>query len=194
MSEPPSDREGGEAIPAESPARPDIEPILDRAIGWITFRPLFDAADRQQPETLCEFLRQHDVRAEVVEEHVGFPVIRLRGMPDLDLVQGLILEWEMGDVEASLPIQPPEASTSSRVHSIDRLRGIVAIATQSSGFTVVELLAEGDVEVGDELTWITATGLGICEFANSTKGTRFKVNVLAHGQRLHQLTKTMALD
>lgn len=81
--------------------RPDIEPDLDPAIGWITFRPLTTTAEFDQPNSLCEFLRTHDIRAEVVEAAKGFPVIKLRGLPNLHQVASLLLAWQGGAGSAS---------------------------------------------------------------------------------------------
>jgi len=81
-----------------SAERPDVEPALDRELGWITFRLLGDdPAEREQPFRLCELLRRHGVRADVVEHVERIPVIELRGIPDLDLVERLVSEWRSRD-------------------------------------------------------------------------------------------------
>ena len=46
---------------------------------------------------------------------------------------------------------------------------MVAIATQDDGYTIIELLSEWDVEVGDEIIWAHGHRLGSEIYQNVTK-------------------------
>jgi hypothetical protein len=37
---------------------------------------------------------------------------------------------------------------------------MVAIATEDDGYTIIELLSDFELEVGDEMTWANGYGLG----------------------------------
>jgi len=57
---------------------------------------------------------------------------------------------------------------------------MVAIATEDDGFTIIELLSEGEIEVGDSITWANGHGLGSEVYENLTKGSREEVYVQNH--------------
>jgi hypothetical protein len=76
------------------------------------------------------------------------------------------------------------------VHAINPARRMVAIAT-SDGFTVVELLRDGDVEIGDELAWQDYTALGSQVYANRTKHTQVRVSVRSHHVSEDQLQQLL---
>jgi hypothetical protein len=69
---------------------------------------------------------------------------------------------------------------SGTVALINRDRAMVAIATEDDGFTIIELLSEWDVEVGDSIVWANGHGLGSEIYENVTKGSRAKVYVQNH--------------
>jgi hypothetical protein len=56
------------------------------------------------------------------------------------------------------------------VHSINRRRGMVAIQTEGHSFTIIELLSDDDIEVGDEMHWQHDTGMGCEKYRYVTKG------------------------
>ena len=57
---------------------------------------------------------------------------------------------------------------------------MVAIATKDDGNTIIELLSEFELEVGDEITWENGYGLGPEIYMNVTKGIRKEVYVQNH--------------
>ena len=49
---------------------------------------------------------------------------------------------------------------SGTVAAINPNRGMVAIATEDDGFTIIELLSEFELEIGDSVTWSSGYSLG----------------------------------
>ena len=80
---------------------------------------------------------------------------------------------------------------TSYVHTINRRRGLVAIATEGSGFTIVELLGSDPINLGDRLEWPSDT-LGNAVYINLTKGLRISVNVQDHGVPETELRQQLA--
>lgn len=66
------------------------------------------------------------------------------------------------------------------VAAINPARGMVAVATEDDGFTIIELLSEWDLEIGDALRWDNDYGLGSETYENLTKHTREEVYVQNH--------------
>ena len=64
------------------------------------------------------------------------------------------------------------------VHTINRRRGLVAIATDA-GFTIAEVLSGEPIHLGDLLEWKTIE-LGNAVLENLSNGTRHHVNVDVH--------------
>jgi hypothetical protein len=60
-------------------------------------------------------------------------------------------------------------------------RGMVALATEDDGYTIIELLSEFELEIGDRVTWENGHGLGSEIYHNVTKGTHEEVYVQNHG-------------
>ena len=69
---------------------------------------------------------------------------------------------------------------NGRVYGINRNRGMVAIETELHGFTIVELLNEADIEVGDEVSWESDTGVGSQTYSNVSKNRSMDVLVHNH--------------
>ncbi len=67
------------------------------------------------------------------------------------------------------------------VAAMNPSRGMVAIGTEDDGYTIIELLSDFELEVGDEMTWENGHGLGSEIYKNVTKGTREEVYVQNHG-------------
>lgn len=67
------------------------------------------------------------------------------------------------------------------VAAINPGRGMVAIATPDDGFTIIELLSEWNIELGDSIAWANGHGLGSEVYENLTKQSREEVYVQNHG-------------
>jgi len=66
------------------------------------------------------------------------------------------------------------------VAAMNPRRGMVGIKTDDSGYTIIELLSDWDLEVGDRIAWSNGYGLGSEVYQNQTKGTRSEVYVQNH--------------
>jgi hypothetical protein len=77
------------------------------------------------------------------------------------------------------------------VHTINPRRGLVAIATDGHGFTIIELVGSDLISIGDQLEWPNDTALGRAVCRNLTKGTAADVNVLAHGVHASRLRQQL---
>jgi hypothetical protein len=69
---------------------------------------------------------------------------------------------------------------TGNVAAINADRGMVAIATEDDGFTIIELISGWDLEIGDTISWSNGYGLGSEVYENKTKGTREEVFVQNH--------------
>jgi hypothetical protein len=69
---------------------------------------------------------------------------------------------------------------SGTVAVINSDRAMVAMATEDDGFTIIELLSDWDIEVGDSIAWSNGHGLGDEIYENLTKGSRATVYVQNH--------------
>jgi hypothetical protein len=69
---------------------------------------------------------------------------------------------------------------SGTIAVINPDRAMVAIATEDDGFTIIELLSEWNIEVGDSIEWANGHGLGDETYENVTKGSSAKVYVQNH--------------
>jgi hypothetical protein len=59
-------------------------------------------------------------------------------------------------------------------------RSMVGIKADDGGFTIIELLTDWELDVGDEVVWANDYGLGSEISDNRTKGTRCEVYVQNH--------------
>ena len=66
------------------------------------------------------------------------------------------------------------------VTAMNPKRGMVAIATEDDGYTIIELLSDFDLEIGDKITWSNDYGLGSEVYTNLTKGESEEVYVPNH--------------
>lgn len=73
-------------------------------------------------------------------------------------------------------------------------RGMVAIKTDDSGYTIIELLSDFELDLGDEMTWANGYGLGHEVYENLSKGTREEVFVQNHDVGDAILRKQLMLD
>jgi hypothetical protein len=69
---------------------------------------------------------------------------------------------------------------SGTVVAINQSRGMVAISTEDDGFTIIELLSDSPIEIGDSLAWANGYGLGSEVYENLKKRTREEVYVQNH--------------
>jgi hypothetical protein len=67
------------------------------------------------------------------------------------------------------------------VHTINRRRGRVAIATDGHGYTIIEMLGSDNISIGDWLEWPDDHYLGSATYTNLTKAIPISVNVRCHG-------------
>lgn len=69
---------------------------------------------------------------------------------------------------------------SGTIAAINPNRGMVAIATEDDGFTIIELLSEFELEIGDFISWLNGYGLGHEIYKNISKGSSGEVFVQNH--------------
>ena len=79
------------------------------------------------------------------------------------------------------------------VAAINPTRAMVGIATEDDGFTVIELLSDWDLEVGDSIAWANGYGLGSEIYCNLTKNSREEVYVQNHGVSQSNLRQQLNL-
>lgn len=65
------------------------------------------------------------------------------------------------------------------VAAINWTRGMVAVGTDR-GMTIIELLSDSDIAVGDQMRWEDETGLGGQRYFNGRKGTWMEVFAQDH--------------
>jgi hypothetical protein len=71
-------------------------------------------------------------------------------------------------------------SRRGTVEEVNTKRGMVAIATEDDGYTIIELLSDWNIEIGDSIVWASGYGLGGQVYENLTKQSRAKVYVQNH--------------
>ena len=81
-----------------------------------------------------------------------------------------------------------------RVYAINPQRGMVAIETENYGFTIIELLSDEDIELGDEMNWANDTGMGSETYHNRTKNQKMDVFVQNHWVSKNQLRQQLLVD
>ena len=77
------------------------------------------------------------------------------------------------------------------VAAMNPSRGMVVIATEDDGYTIIELLSDFELEVGDEMTWENGHGLGSETYENVTKGAREEVYVQNHAVTIANLKQQL---
>jgi hypothetical protein len=70
---------------------------------------------------------------------------------------------------------------------------MVAIATEDDGFTIIELLSNWDVEIGDAFSWESGYCMGPEVYENLTKGSREEVYVQNHAVNQSSLSQQLLL-
>ena len=84
-------------------------------------------------------------------------------------------------------------NTTGKVYSVNLQRGRVAVKTED-GFTILEVVNEGDFRVGDTVQWTNGTDLGSQIYRNITKGTQVEVTVQNHWVAPEHLRHQLLLD
>ncbi len=80
------------------------------------------------------------------------------------------------------------------VTAINPRRGMVAIATEDDAFTIIELLSEFDLEIGDSVAWSNGYGLGHEIYKNISKGCSEEVFVQNHAVSKANLREQLLLQ
>lgn len=80
-----------------------------------------------------------------------------------------------------------------KVAAINPHRGMVAIATEDSGFTIIELTSGWDLQVGDVLAWSNGYGLGFETYENLTQKNSEEVFVQNHDVNMSNLRAQLLL-
>lgn len=78
------------------------------------------------------------------------------------------------------------------VHAINSKAGMVAIATENDDFTIIELLDDDDVEIGDRMFW-DGKPLGEELISNGRNKSTFHVCFQNHEVSQHQLEQQLLL-
>jgi len=71
---------------------------------------------------------------------------------------------------------------------------MVAIETDAHDFTIIELLSDDDIELGDEMVWANDTGLGQETYQNVTKLKHMDVYVQNHWVPKNQVRQQLLMD
>lgn len=70
---------------------------------------------------------------------------------------------------------------------------MVAIETNDDGYTIIELISDFEVEVGDSVAWVNGYGLGSEVYENLTKNTSGEVYVQNHSVSQSNLRQQLLL-
>ncbi|MGO8704909.1 MAG: hypothetical protein ACLQVA_13930 [Candidatus Brocadiia bacterium] len=80
------------------------------------------------------------------------------------------------------------------IYRINPQRGMVAILTETDGFSVFELLSEIPLEIGDEVKWEPDTSCGRTHLVNITKHRTDEVYFQNHWVSAEQLRQQLLLN
>ena len=83
---------------------------------------------------------------------------------------------------------------NGKVYQINPKRGMVAVLTENGDFTIIEIIGSYEIDIGDELTWKNATGLGSEHYRNITKNQIIEVFVQNHWVNESQLQQHLLLE
>jgi hypothetical protein len=118
----------------------------------------------------------------------------LAGMlEDASVSDAVLLGLRAGSASQHNPRERRGSNMTGYVHTINHSRGLVVIATEGHGFTIVELLGSDPIHLGDRLEWDDASALGSAVYHNRTKATRINVNVQTHGVLESRLRQRLRL-
>ena len=77
------------------------------------------------------------------------------------------------------------------VYEINRARGMVAVFTENSDFSIFELLDGDPIEIEDEVYWRNDTGLGPEVLKNITQDQSYEVYFQNHWVSKNQLKQQL---
>jgi hypothetical protein len=80
------------------------------------------------------------------------------------------------------------------VAAINPKRGMVAIATEDDGYTIIELLSDFELEIGDSVFWSNGYAMGHETYENVSKGSSAEVYVQNHGVSKENLRKQLLFE
>jgi hypothetical protein len=80
---------------------------------------------------------------------------------------------------------------SGKVAGINRDQGMVAIATDDDGYTIIEIVTGCAIDVGDAIAWEDSYHIGPSIYENLTKGSRDGVFVKNHTVSEFELDQQM---
>lgn len=79
------------------------------------------------------------------------------------------------------------------IAKINPSRGMVAISTEDDGYTIIELLSDWEIEVGDLIAWDHGHALGSEVYQNLSRRSRAGVYVQNHSVHYSQLDQQLLL-
>lgn len=82
---------------------------------------------------------------------------------------------------------------TGKVAAMNPKRGMVAIATEDDGFTIIELLSDWEFEVGDTIAWENGHGLGSEIYENLSRRSKNRVYVQNHAVSQSNVQKQLLL-
>jgi hypothetical protein len=82
---------------------------------------------------------------------------------------------------------------SGIVAAINARRGMVGIRTEDDGYTIIELLSEFEMAVGDRISWDNGYGLGSEIYRNLSQGGSEEVFVQNHSVSSEALNRQLLL-
>ena len=84
-------------------------------------------------------------------------------------------------------------SRSGVVAAINKDRGMVAIATEDDGYTIIEIVSAFELDIGDKVTWSNDHGLGTEVYRNLSKNVSEEVYVQNHSVAKANLKQQLSL-
>jgi hypothetical protein len=77
------------------------------------------------------------------------------------------------------------------ISEINLQKGIVAVLTETEGYSLFEIFTDDDIDVGDELFWSENLPMGDCFVRNLTKNTMMQVYFQNHWFNYENIKKQM---
>lgn len=71
--------------------------------------------------------------------------------------------------------------TTGTIYDINSQRGMVAVLTETNGFSIFEMLWDDNFKKGDEVSWKGDNPLGDCKIKNHTEDEEAEVYFQNHG-------------
>lgn len=77
------------------------------------------------------------------------------------------------------------------ISDINLQKGIVAVLTESEGYSIFEIISDDNLEIGDELNWSENLPMGTCAINNITKNEIINVYFQNHWYSNENIKKQM---